>query len=264
MKPIKLVVFDIDGTLLPTGTDVISEDARIAIETLKLKGIQVMIATGRAFYLIPQSIKQAVNPDYYVAINGQCLLNAQGEIIHRVDISYDSVKKITALSKENNLDLAFIYHDALRAFHNYVGFYDFYSMGRDLSTTILDHSSLGIPTDELPMGFYIIGDEAGIQLVAKEVPEVTITCSMERGYDGFVAGVNKATAIDHACEYLNCTPEEVMVFGDGENDLEMLDYAGIAIVMGNAGDEIKKHADFVTESCDQQGISVGLKHYNLI
>ena len=55
-----------------------------------------------------------------------------------------------------------------------------------------------------------------------------------------------------------------MAFGDGGNDMQMLQYVSLAVAMGNAGDELKSIADFVTKDVDDEGIAYALKHYGLI
>ena len=55
-----------------------------------------------------------------------------------------------------------------------------------------------------------------------------------------------------------------MAFGDGENDISMLEFAGIGVAMGNAGDEVKAIADYVTDSVDDDGIEKALVHFGLI
>ena len=55
-----------------------------------------------------------------------------------------------------------------------------------------------------------------------------------------------------------------MAFGDGENDIQMLKFAGVGIAMGNADDEVKAAADYVTDSVDENGIEKALRHFHLI
>ena len=57
---------------------------------------------------------------------------------------------------------------------------------------------------------------------------------------------------------------EIMAFGDGENDKDMLEFAGIGVAMGNAGDSVKAVADYVTDSVDEQGIENALRYFGLI
>ena len=57
---------------------------------------------------------------------------------------------------------------------------------------------------------------------------------------------------------------EIMAFGDGDNDIDMLKFAGIGVAMGNAGDAVKAAADYVTASVDDDGIEKALEHFGLI
>lgn len=58
--------------------------------------------------------------------------------------------------------------------------------------------------------------------------------------------------------------DEIMAFGDAENDIDMLEYAGIGIAMGNGGEDVKAAADFVTRDIDDDGIAYALQHFGLI
>jgi Cof subfamily protein (haloacid dehalogenase superfamily) len=79
-----------------------------------------------------------------------------------------------------------------------------------------------------------------------------------------MTGVNKASGMRVLGDYLNCTSEDMIAFGDGANDIDMLEYAGIGVAMGNASDIAKASADMVTERIDADGIFVALKKIGLI
>ena len=70
--------------------------------------------------------------------------------------------------------------------------------------------------------------------------------------------------IQRYLDVLGIQPEEIIAFGDAENDLEMIRFAGIGVAMGNAEEPVKAIADFVTADIDDDGIEKALKHYNLI
>ena len=65
-------------------------------------------------------------------------------------------------------------------------------------------------------------------------------------------------------EHYGYTKEECMAFGDGGNDKTMLEYAGIGVAMGNAVDEVKEIADYITLSANDDGVYAALKHFDLI
>lgn len=82
-------------------------------------------------------------------------------------------------------------------------------------------------------------------------------------YEAVPKGCSKATGIAHVIEALGIPRERVLAFGDSANDADMLRYAGIAVAMGNATDDVKALADFVTTPCDEGGVAYAFAHLNL-
>lgn len=76
--------------------------------------------------------------------------------------------------------------------------------------------------------------------------------------------VSKLTAIQKVLEHLNICKSEAVAFGDGGNDIEMLQYVGLGIAMGNGGEVLKTKADFVTKKASEGGISFALKEFRII
>jgi hydroxymethylpyrimidine pyrophosphatase-like HAD family hydrolase len=79
-----------------------------------------------------------------------------------------------------------------------------------------------------------------------------------------MAGIRKASGMCLIADHLNCANEDIIAFGDGPNDIDMLEYAGIGIAMGNAGDVTKAAADMITDRIDEDGIYRALKKLELI
>jgi Cof subfamily protein (haloacid dehalogenase superfamily) len=77
-------------------------------------------------------------------------------------------------------------------------------------------------------------------------------------------GISKRVGIDKMLEHFQIGLDECMAFGDGGNDIQMLSHVGIGIAMGNASDEVKKYADYITDSVDEDGVFKALKHFNVI
>ena len=83
-------------------------------------------------------------------------------------------------------------------------------------------------------------------------------------YEGTAKGVSKSESLRRVCERLGIAPAEVMAFGDAQNDMSMLDFAGYGVAMGNACAELKAMADEVTLSNNEDGIAVSLaKHFGV-
>ena len=82
--------------------------------------------------------------------------------------------------------------------------------------------------------------------------------------DVTVLGIDKGTALIHVAEKLGVPIENTYAFGDGVNDLCMIEAAGHGIAMGNAVDALKEKAEYITTPILEDGVKNGLKHYNLI
>jgi hydroxymethylpyrimidine pyrophosphatase-like HAD family hydrolase len=76
--------------------------------------------------------------------------------------------------------------------------------------------------------------------------------------------VSKSTAVGKVHDYMKITREETMAFGDGENDVDLMAYAGIGIAMGNGGERIKQNADYVTLRASEDGVTHALKHFKIL
>ena len=110
----------------------------------------------------------------------------------------------------------------------------------------------------------IIYDLSGIKEIIKNTKHVKVTKWHDYAYDIVPKTGGKAAAIQAVSKHFGYQKEELMAFGDGHNDIEMLDVVGYPIVMGNGSDEVKQHACYICDDVEKEGILKGLKHFNLI
>ena len=119
------------------------------------------------------------------------------------------------------------------------------------------------------------GGKAVYQLIAffspgqeKRIMSVLPHCEATRWNPLFAdvipAGSSKAVGIDKMLAYFGISLADTMAFGDGGNDVSMLRHVGIGVAMGNAGDEARRAADYVTTSVDEDGILNALRHFGVI
>ena len=266
MKQIKMVVFDIDGTLLSAGKDKIEESAVNAIHKLKENGIKVLVATGRSMGFIKDHVKQVLDCDYYVTINGHCVLDRNKEVIIRHTISPDSVNRMLELCQKLNIPMGLKTAHQMVVLNDYEGFYKHYSQGFDVRHLLLDDTKnrdYFIKVDA-PLSIFLITPYKGIEPFIQEFPEFQFIGAGPVSLDVFGSDINKTLGIEEILELNQLTWDNVMTFGDGDNDIDMTLKAAIGISMGNATENMKSISDFVTLNVDQGGIEHGLKHYNLI
>jgi Cof subfamily protein (haloacid dehalogenase superfamily) len=265
MTDIKLIIFDIDGTLIKVGQDKIEASTVQAIKEVKAKGIKVLVATGRTLYFVNPHVREVVDSDYYVTVNGHCLMDRNGTILLRQDLPVDAVQRLHDFCVVNDIALGLKCSDAIYVTHDYAKYYAEYSEGKDVSNIILDDTQNADHFKiEAPMGIFLVGDQELIRKHAHLFPEFTFSPVKARCYDVYGHDVNKTKIIEEVLRRLKIRWEQVMAFGDGENDTDMLRKAGYGIAMGNAKTNVRKFADFVTKDVDEGGIAFALKHYRII
>ena len=264
MNQIKLVVFDVDGTLVPRGSNQIVPSAIQAIKQLKENGYEILIATGRPFYFVLDTVKETVNPDYYVTINGTCLLDKTGTIIETHHLDFTTVETLIRLAKEYQFSLGFKYADVLRVYNQYERFVSLYAKDHPEFKKDIIEDFDKYYQQQLPLGGFFFSDDIGLEAVKQALPELPIAPAVKGAYDLYPTGVDKTKTIETVLNKLNITWEQVISFGDGENDIDMLQKAKIGVAMGNASAIVKNHADYITKDILEDGILHALKQFELL
>jgi len=257
---IKIIFFDIDGTLVSFKTQSIPASAKMAIAQLREKGIKLVIATGRAFCDINNL--EDIAFDGIMASNGAFCIDAKGEIIAQQFFDKAIMKRLVQFIDKKPFSCAFMTEKG-----NFISYADNNMLY--LSSLI----NLPLPPAEevskiIEHGVFQIGAFIDANMESELLREVFIDCECSRWHPVFVdfniKGCNKATGIDNFLAYFGMNRESTMAFGDGGNDIPMLKHVAIGIAMGNASDDVKDAADYVTDSVDEDGIMKALKHFYMI
>ncbi len=258
---IKYLFTDIDGTLFSHTKHKVPESALKAIQAVKKKGIRVFLSSGRNFYLIRKTgILDIVHPDGLVMMNGAAV--AIGDtLIYKYPIPRDVVDAMIMFSYRLKFGLTLIEEK-----EGHINFID--------DRVIDAHAKYGTRFPQ-PRKFPIPYDRTVYQMIAfcDSFDEALFlphlhNCKAAR-WDEFAVDImpkdsDKAKGIAAALECLNGSKEEALSIGDGTNDKEMLQYTGTSVAMGNASEEIKKIATFITDDIDEDGWAKALIHFGLI
>ena len=178
MDNIHLFVFDIDGTLIEQKSNQVSIATQQAIQQLKATGKEVLIATGRAFYFIPQAVKDVVNPDFYVCINGQCLLDKDGQFLKRYDLNQEEVIRLTQWCSDHKIAVGLKMADAVEVYYNFNEFINTYVKGQDYRKILRDCTGKDVRlSQEVPMGMFLIGDDEDVLSIRNDYETLSITRS---------------------------------------------------------------------------------------
>ena len=262
---IQAVFFDIDGTLTSFVTHVVPDSTIDALKRLQAKGIKVIICTGRApshMGVVLDTIPVAF--DGIVGLNGQYCVSG-GEVLDAHPIAPGDVAKVVAWL-DAHPDVAanfgesdYVYFnqvtDAMRA--------TWAKLGKTAPKVFVDDPHERAATHPVYQISPFIDQGQERELVAR-CPGITGVRWHPDFVDIIPADGGKPRGIRCFMERFGWAREQTMAFGDGGNDTAMLRFAGIGVAMGNATEEPKRAADYVTDDVDHDGVLNALRHFGVL
>ncbi len=257
---IKAVFFDIDGTLVSFTTHTVPESTQKAIEILQQKGIKVIIATGRSIEAIDHI--RYLNFDGYITFNGGCCVAPDGNVLYRAAIDPKDIQALIDYAQENPLSFSLMYENGVSindVTPEVAGMY----AHLNLPVPPLVHYSQTQTNGVLQANIFISPEDESVFM-----PKVMPNCVASRWTPLFAdvnpAGQSKKVGVDVFCQYYGIDRSQTISFGDGGNDIAMLEHTAIGVAMGNANENVKHIADYVTDEVDEDGIFNALVHFNII
>lgn len=258
----KIVFFDMDGTLYQTENDVIQDSTLAAVDRLRDAGYIVAAATGRPLNQM-NSVLDQLQFDYYVLINGGYVLDRDYNVISASPISAQDTAELVELAAGNGLGLMFHFGDASYIYNNFYPVYEFTKYTNALNGLFYDPTQSYHKRHD-PFNAVVLTKDSGlVQNFMEEHPTLRLDLINVKtngfAYDVFNAGNDKAAGIEAILDREGLGWDDVIVFGDSTNDIQMLQKAGLGIAMGSASDYVKSFADEVTTSVYNNGIFNAVK-----
>ncbi len=248
-----MISFDLDMTLLDHRTDRIPDSALAAIEKLRQKH-RIILATGRDmdnYYSI--AYRDLIRPDAIVHMNG-AKITVGGRLVFEHLFEQDLVRRLLAFCEENGYGIGatigdddFYIHPEIIAAGD-IRFWG--SCGRRFQDP---YRLLSMPVRALAF----VGSPEQAAHVEQAFPELRLPLfASGHGADVVRRGISKAEGLRRLAVLFGENPDlsATVAFGDSLNDLEIIREAGTGVAMGNAVDELKAAADFVTSSIEDDGI----------
>ena len=233
---IKALFFDIDGTLLSFNTHRMSEGLKAALWKARDKGLKLFISTGRSPHFFGQL--EGFPFDGYIAMNG-ALNVVDGKIVDHSPLEKETSKRIADFAMRENVPC--------------------WTFGKDVSAiNCMNEVSTELANQTLikPDRFYDLREVAENNDIYEY--SIFMFCDIVN------EGLSKSLGAAKILESLGIKREECMAFGDGGNDIPIIEYAGVGVAMGNATTDVKAAADYVTLSVDEDGIPAALCHFGLV
>jgi len=267
MKDIKLIAFDLDGTLFTTDKR-ITQRTYDALRAANDRGVAIVPATVRFMQTIPESIKKMDYIRYLITINGAYVYSCKKEApIYRAEIKLE--KAIEILKFLDGFPVAYdcytdngsyMNRDMMEHITDYVQEPFYLKMLHD-SRNLVDELKTHLMSrqkDIQKMMAYTVDPILHEQLMkdlAERFDNITITSSLRENIEINDAGANKGIAVKMIAEDMGITMDQVMTFGDSYNDIPMLEAAGYGVCMDNGVQAAKDASQIIAPSNDEEGVA---------
>ncbi|GAB3790581.1 HAD family hydrolase [Virgibacillus kimchii] len=273
---VKAIALDMDGTLLdPHG--IIDEKLIHLLNNLQQRGIKIFIATGRTQKEITDVFPSHLKPDGYIAANGMGAYTGQKQLA-QFSLEEPLLKKVIAAARAENI--YYEVHPLEGSRYALAEDKDYFTgeLQKEMPKTLLENelysrrNAIGEKIDwvnELTYNnvvkvYFFSADTGKINAWKKQLEDLkretafTTSSSSLHNVEIMVSGVSKGTGIKLLLEEYGISKDNLLVVGDGENDLSMFEIAGHAVAMKNAEESIQAQANEVTEYSYEHH---GLYHY---
>lgn len=266
MKQIKLIAFDLDGTVLDS-LKRLSGRNRAALKACAEKGIVLVPATGRAAAGISPAIRDIPGVRYGITTNGGTITDLKtGEILDRQTISGEkALRLMKVISRYHAMYDPYIngrgitqpeFYDHMDEFGLTPVIQEMVRATRDVVPNIQDYvKQMGAEVEKINIYLADLKDREPLQRELEQEEGLSITSSLYNNLEVNDAKATKGQALKRLADYLNIPMEAVMAFGDGGNDLSMIQAAGTGVAMANGLEAVKAAADYITLDNDQDGVA---------
>lgn len=277
---IKAVFFDIDGTFL-TDTKTVQKSTADALKQLKAQGIKVGLATGRGPAFAKPYLEE-FGLDFAVTYNGQYVL-AGDQVIYSQTLDKSALRAIVAYAEDKRMDLSFGLASGLwgsglinlgtQSSLQWLTAFVPKGWAKTLESFFKSTYRLWRPQNYGKLAQVFKEPVYQVVMVASKdkaadltaaFPDLTVTRSSAYSTDLISRGQSKLRGICRLADHFGWDLDDIMAFGDSENDKDMLANVGVGVAMGNAGQDVQDLARHTTSANNRDGIAQALFHYGLI
>lgn len=260
---IKAAFFDIDGTLKPFNEHELRDTTIEMLHQLQAKGIKVFLASGRPVVQLPL-LGEKLNAfpwDGYILLNGQYVMDENKKCFYRLPIPKQALENLIPWLKQNAkypctfMEEDYSYDITFNEEHyNYLK-----SIGQENRMVPIDNPERAFTHDTYQICPHI--DAKDDAEWVSHAPGMKSARWCDTFADMIPENGGKPVGMKIMLDKIGVDVKDTIAFGDGGNDITMLEYAGIGVAMGNANDVVKSHADYVTDTSENDGILKAFQHF---
>ncbi len=272
MRHIKLAAMDVDGTLIGKNK-ILTKRTKDALTAAAARGIHLVVASGRAFQAVPEELIRISGMEYVITSNGSSIFRlSDRRRIFKRDMTSEQIERLLDFYRDYTCPMeAFIcgvpytskiYFDHPEQFGAGAMSAEYVRTTRhpvpDMPDFVRTHR------DEIEGINFIVHDmelKAEMRRRLESLEGLYVTSSVPRYIEISHGSVCKRSALEWLAGELDVSREQIAAFGDGENDLEMIQYAGFGVAMGNAVPILKQAADVVAPPCGADGVAQVLERF---
>ncbi len=250
----KALVMDVDGTLVERTRLRITAEIIHRVETLKKRGVKIILASGRADFAMCPTVLNGFQADYYVCVNGSNVVDANKNILYENRFTMEQLTALWKFCENENYPIGLSFEDAYYAYVNYAQFSQYYIKNTGYDTFVKNGEDHVRHLRSMPFGAFACIPMDCAKRFTDANPDLRLVPYEPGNYDVYKTTTSKADGIEKLLKKLHLNWDEVAAIGDSYNDMEMIRSAGIGVAMGNGQDALKRVADFVTKSIEEAGV----------
>lgn len=270
----KLICIDMDGTLLNDGKTINEENIK-AIKKAHDKGVKIAICTGRLFASAKYFGELIGVKAPIIASNGAYIREKdRDEVIYQSVLGIDKCKKIQSIVCNYDFDYFYNKCDCVISAKDYPEEYGYVAANKtipeeyrvNLIRSFDIDKSIKENGNDILKCICMSRDIEKLNSAKEKLMQFNDFEIVSSAYDN-IEIMNKEVSKGHACEVLanfyNLKRDEVMCIGDNENDLSMIEYAGMGVAMGNGSDKVKTAANYITDTNNNSGVAKAIDKFIL-
>ena len=257
----KALVLDIDGTLVVHGEPAARPEVVRAVKEAQRQGLAIVIATGRTYFAMSKEILGGIVPDFALCANGAQVIDREGRLLTNSAFTPEEMYALVDYFEDFDYPLAFCYSDNYYVYVEFERMREFYKVATGHDEYVLDGEDQTRHLQDMPFGaFGIIPPEKLEDFDARYGYLGLQFAAYKPGYyDIMQKGVNKGHGLEELMKRKGWKKEELIAIGDSDNDVSMLELAGLSYCMQNGSEASKAAADRIAPHVKDNGVAAAIR-----